>query len=195
MKRIFTGFAPFLTHATNPSWIVAQELAKHFGPDSQALELPVVFQHSFTLLKSILDKEPLFPDQLWLLGLAAQRSEICLERVALNWIETRYPDNQSLQPPLTQPIFEDSLAPSAIILKNHSLIDYTPAERESLNIKVSHSAGTYVCNDLYFRTLTHYQNYQKNIIFVHLPAEETLPLSTQIERLKNWIELVSISAS
>jgi len=186
MYRVFTGFAPFLNHKSNPSWKIAQALAEEFSPNSRAIELPVIFGECFDFLSREISMEKRFPDQLWLLGLASNRNEICLERVALNWVETDYQDEKGQKIPKPKPI--DPLKPEAILLKDHPLIDQ-PRRHEKL--KISHSAGTFVCNELYFRSLSYYQSYQKRIVFVHVLLESVLPLTEQIAILKSWVYEVS----
>lgn len=186
MKRLFTGFRPFLNYQSNPSWEIAQALAYEFSPNSRAIELPVIFGECFDFLKTEISKENHFPDQLWLFGLASNRREMCLERVALNWVETDFPDEKGQR--ILQPRSIDPLKPDAILLKEHPLID---KPRLHKNLKVSHSAGTYVCNDLYFRVLDYYQGYQNRIVFVHVLLENVSPIDEQVEILKSWIYEVS----
>jgi pyroglutamyl-peptidase len=199
INRVFTGFAPFLNHKKNPSWEVAQELARIFAPEAQAIELPVVFGESFEYLNQKLFRRKTFPDQLWLFGLAADRKDICLERVALNWIETDYQDEKGQRVVTPQAI--DNSCPDAILLKNHPLIDAKDAKEQleridntdnrMVRLKVSHSAGTYVCNELYFRTLKAYPQYQNRIVFIHLPPESVMSVADQVELLTQWIKRVS----
>lgn len=183
IKRLFTGFAPFLDHWQNPSLRVAQNLASHFGFGNQAIELPVVFGDSFNVLSRFLKNQETFPDQLWLFGLASNRAEICLERVALNWIETRFPDESGTR--FDKPSFIYDEAPEAIIQKDHPLF---LSRFESDSFKISHSAGTFVCNELYFRTLIEFADFRNQIIFVHVPLESVLPVVEQTQLLVNWIE-------
>jgi pyroglutamyl-peptidase len=136
---------------------------------------------------------------LWLFGLAADRKDICLERVALNWIETDYQDEKGQRVVTPQAI--DGSYPDAILLKNHPLIDAkeqlespdNPDNRgpQFLRLKVSHTAGTYVCNDLYFRTLKAYPQYQNRIVLIHLPPEAMMSVADQVRLLTQWIARVS----
>lgn len=182
LQRILTGFAPFLDHAKNPSWEIAQQLALRLGDGNQAIELPVLFEQSFVHLHNILKKQTQFPNQLWLFGLAANRNAICLERVALNWIETGVPDNSGQERLSPQKI--DPLGPDAILLSQHQLIDKGPLPD---GLQISHTAGTYVCNDLYYRVLSQYKEYRQQIIFVHVPPLTSLTLDQQLQLLLTWM--------
>lgn len=182
LQRVFTGFEPFLDHTINPSWELAQQLASRMGEGSEALQLPVLFEQGFLKLQNILQQKERFPDQLWLFGLASNRSTLCLERVALNWIESIYPDNsgQFFLPPRKI----EHLQPDAILLSQHPLIDGGLLPDK---IKISHSAGTYVCNDLYYRVLNAFSAYRNQIVFVHLPPVSEIALREQVDLMQSWI--------
>ncbi len=155
---LFTGFKPFLGQSVNSSWILAQELALEF-PNSKVLELPVEFRNSFSQLRQYVKTLAEFPEKIFLLGQAQNRPHISIERVALNWAECDSPDEAGCRPEVGQIIKGE---PAAFI-QGH-LRSFSKEK-----IKISHSAGTYVCNELYYRSLHFWRDQQQKIIFIHTP--------------------------
>lgn len=189
-KVLLTGFAPFLGQSINPSAVIAQQLAQENSQQFDFLVLPVVYGQAFEVLKNHISALGNFPSRVILLGQAAGRSQVCLERVALNWTESQHPDEAGKSPGPCEII---PGAPAAYLQKQwpfaNSLVDH--------KVKISHSAGTYVCNELYFQMLHHFQDQQSQICFVHLPLlpeqvtdknpQPSLELLAQIEILKKFI--------
>lgn len=161
MKYLVTGFEPFADHAVNPS---AEFVLSLTLPEFEKIVFPVAYDKVSEMLASIsLERY----DFVFLFGLAADRKDICLERVALNWIESSITDNQGKLP---APQKIDPLADSAII--NTFPIDQWVRELSGKNLqaKISHSAGAYLCNYLYFRVM---QKTPK-ALFIHIPKDIAL---------------------
>ncbi len=97
-KVLITGIEPFDGDAVNPSWQIAQALAgEHIaGAEIVVLELPCVLGVANQQLIAAI--EALQPLAVICLGLAGGRAEISLERVAINLIDARIPDNAGKQP-------------------------------------------------------------------------------------------------
>lgn len=97
-KVLITGIEPFEGDAVNPSWQVAQALAgeRIAGAEIAVLELPCVLGVANQQLIAAI--EALQPLAVICLGLAGGRAEISLERVAINLIDARIPDNAGKQP-------------------------------------------------------------------------------------------------
>lgn len=161
MKYLITGFGPFADHKINPSG----EFIKSFDfPGCDKFLLPVDYQKS---LEFIRDKELRHYDFIFLFGLAAERNEICLERVALNWIESSLPDNngQAPTPQKINPELQEAwINPWPLEVWARHLVE------KHMPVKISHSAGAYLCNFLYFHII------QKNpkALFIHIPKDVDL---------------------
>ncbi|MNJ96815.1 Pyrrolidone-carboxylate peptidase [compost metagenome] len=161
-KILVTGFKPFRNEPINPSEKIVEMLsARH---DVDTLVLPVTFMGSFEVLKKHLEANGPYK-ALMMIGQAAGRKAMSLERVALNWCESRYADEEQYRPDLQKPLV--SGAPSSYIS------DFFPTQwAEDLSkiapTSVSFTAGTYVCNALYFQTL-HYLKNSSPALFVHVP--------------------------
>ncbi len=168
---LLTGFEPFADFEVNPS----AELMKFLGQRGfQTAVLPV----SYSLIDSKISSLNLESyDFIFLFGLAAGRSNISFERVALNWIEGKIKDNSGQKP---FPHLIDTTQPAAFINQlplDQWVIDSTDLD---LNLQVSTDAGAYLCNYLYFQVMKK----NTNCIFIHLPGENDFAkIEKLIERL------------
>jgi pyroglutamyl-peptidase len=164
MKRILvTGFKPFLTEPINPTELLVHELATTPTPGVDTLILPVSYHQAFATLKSHWALNGPY-EALLMLGQAGGRKAIALERVALNWSETKHPDEEGFQFPVG-PVVPH--APSSYISEFFPTT-WKDVLSEIAAVEVSHSAGTYVCNALYFQAL-HELPKNVNILFAHVP--------------------------
>lgn len=170
-KLLLTGFEPFGGIKVNPSADLMTYLAQN---GYQTEILPV----SYSLIDEKLAALNLKGyDFIGLFGLASGRDCVSFERVALNWIEGELKDNSGLAP---TPQMIDQSQPAAIINQLHFQQWFKEFEDLGLNLKISHSAGTYLCNYLYFQVL----KVNKNCVFIHLPEENDFEkLSQMIERM------------
>lgn len=120
-----------------------------------------------------------------MLGLARSRSVVSLERVALNWVDAEIPDNEGEQP-LEQPLVAGS--PAALFGKLPFKLLRQALQNAGIPAEVSHSAGTYVCNAVYYDVL---HTCSVPAGFVHVPPIDKLPLAEQVravEVLLEWAE-------
>lgn len=161
MKILVTGFKPFLGEALNPSEMLAQDLLKYFS-EVQSLILPVEFENAFLKLKEHLQIYQY--SYIILLGQATGRSKISFEKIALNWHQAEHSDEAGYKPNTGEILLGEKLALM-------SLFDVDAAvnklKQEEKPVEVSFSAGTYVCNDLYYRALSEFN--ESKIVFVHVP--------------------------
>lgn len=166
MKQLLlTGFEPFSDIKNNPSETLVndlyQELLHRADIRAQKIILPVDYQKADAVLKEI-DWTKF--DFIFQFGVAAKRSRVSLERVALNWIESQLPDNSGTH--ISEKKIDSSL-PEALF----NPLMLADINRE-LNVKfkdaveVSLSAGAYLCNFVYFKTLTQ----TSRCLFVHIPT-------------------------
>jgi len=162
-RILVTGFQPFLHHSMNVSEMLLQELGRE-RTDIEVLLLPVSFQKSFLEFKRHWDLHGPYRSVV-MLGQAKGREGVSLERVALNWMESKNPDNDGECPPSGR-IFAD--APDSY------LVDFFPsAWKDSLmslgKTEISLTAGAYVCNNLYFKVTHSLRAADVAALFVHLP--------------------------
>lgn len=188
MKILVTGFEPFLGERLNPSEMLANELEQNF-PEVKSLILPVEFARSFEILKKHLDSNSSY-DFLIMIGQASGRSKICFEKIGLNWIQTEHRDEKGVLPAAGR-IAEGG--PLALMTEFPVDEVFTQLKADQFPVEISFSAGTFVCNDLYFRVLQQYPN-QKSV-FIHVPliqaqATEGKPFISYSEGLICFSEII-----
>lgn len=171
-KALITGFEPFDSSSCNPSWLAVEALPEKIGAFSLVrLCLPVSFKTAFAVLEKAVDSHR--PDLVICTGLAARRSHISVERVAINVDDARIPDNDGHQP--VESIIDYS-APNAYFsgLPGRAIVSRITAA--GLPAAVSDTAGTFVCNNVMFRLLHMIANKVPHIMggFIHVPATPQL---------------------
>ncbi len=146
MKVLLTGFDPFAGERINPSFEAVRAISSRIaGAEIVKLELPTVFHESIRILEEAMERER--PDLVICLGQAGGRSDISIERVAINISDASIEDNRGNKP-IDQPIFEDgdgayfSKLPIKAMVKEIRSI--------GLPASISNTAGTYVCNHIMY---------------------------------------------
>lgn len=162
MKILVSGFKPFLNEKINPSEMLVSRLSSQFA-DIKTVVLPVEFEKAFLALQTEIEKKS--PDFVIMLGQASGRSKICFEKVALNWNQTENTDESAFKPAVGEIISGQPLA-----LMSRFPIDrvYLNLKQTGLPVELSFSAGTFVCNNLYYKVLKNYP--QIPAVFVHVPC-------------------------
>lgn len=147
---LVTGFEPFGGHADNPSWEAASAVhGETIGPARLvARRLPCVIADVGAALASALDETD--PSLVLCLGLAAGRADVSVERVAINVVDARIPDNAGCQP-IDEPVIAGGPAAYFSTLPIKALVR---ALREGgIPASVSQTAGTYACNAVFYHLL------------------------------------------
>ena len=95
MTVLVSGFEPFGGDETNPSWETADALARGghelVGDDVVAVRLPVTFDGAWPVLEAAIRAHE--PSVIVALGLAGGSRAVRLERVAIDVVDARIPDN------------------------------------------------------------------------------------------------------
>jgi pyroglutamyl-peptidase len=163
---LLTGFEPFKGAAINPAWEAVRALDGWNGPGFQvaARLLPCVFgRANIALLEAV---EAVHPDIVIAVGQAGGRSEISLERVAINVDDALFADNAGAQPVDTAivangPAAYFSTLPIKAIVRALRLRGF-PAG-------VSQTAGTFVCNHVFYGLMHHAAGSSLKAGFIHVP--------------------------
>ena len=163
MARILlTGFEPFHSSKLNPS----QEVIRRIDhPALVAKEvLPVVFGESARRLIELINEHA--PDVVISLGQAEGRTQIMLERVAINLDDARISDNAG-NSPQESPIVTDGPTAYFATLPIGRIVNRL--KEADIPAAISLSAGTFVCNHIFY-AMQHYC-FGKGIEsgFIHLP--------------------------
>jgi len=164
MKILVSGFEPFDGDKVNPSaellnWLLTRELPFELV----TVVLPVTFDGAFKALKQTI--ELVKPNVVVATGLAKNRSEITVERLGINWVDARIPDNAGITLS-AQKIVNNG--PDGIFSRL-PLMEMIEASRAvGVPAKLSTSAGEYVCNHVLYLLLHEFP--QLSAGFIHLPS-------------------------
>jgi len=191
---LLTGFEPFGDNAANPSEHIALTLDGEVidGCVVKGMVLPVVFGEAARILLDAVQVNR--PKAVICLGLAENRSTISVERLAVNLADARIPDNAGNQPE-EEVIVTDGPAACWSTLPVKSLASALAAKH--LPVEISMSAGTYVCNELFYRLLqAQADRPDMPAGFIHLPPPEKLGddgLTTLTDAVRVILESVCAS--
>ena len=164
-KLLITGFEPFGGEAINPSWDAVERLdAEIGGYYLTKLRIPVVFGEA---AKFVLNTaRELAPDVIICVGQAGGRGAITLELVGINLRNASIPDNLGNKP-CDERIVEDGSDAYFSTLPVRKIAEAINAS--GVPSQVSYSAGAYVCNDVLYTLLAHYNGSETKVGFIHVP--------------------------
>ena len=168
MTILITAFEPFQQETINATMEALSLL-----PDSVCghtlikRTIPVVFGKAVEAVTALVDD--LRPETVICLGQASGRAEVTPERVAINVMDARIPDNAGEQP-ADAPIREDGPAAYFSTLPVKAMVQ--AMKEAGVPASLSNTAGTFVCNDLMYGLLDHLARTGRNIPagFIHIPA-------------------------
>jgi pyroglutamyl-peptidase len=196
MKTLITGFEPYWDYPENSSWVVAKEVAARgvAGVEIACELMPVSYERVAGALREAVSKH--HPDVVIMLGQSGGSDKVKLERVALNMMDSKLPDNDGFTPD-EEPINYD--APVALFTNMPIKSLCATVEEQGIPVKISNSCGLYVCNRLYYEALMICKEQpQMQAIFVHLPfynghpsakhGKPTMPLSQMVRAIEIIIE-------
>ena len=177
MKRILlTGFVPFREYKINSSWSLVDSF-KNTTSDFECikLRLPVEFKAVSNLVPEILKQYQ--PDIILAFGQCIGDS-IRIERVALNLDDARTADNSGYTP-IDELIHADGK--NAYFSSLPIKVIQQAVAAKNIPVVISNSAGTYVCNHLFYELLYWCDKLSLpiKIGFVHLPRLPEQVIGTQ----------------
>lgn len=190
---LITGIEPFDGETLNPSWEAVRRLdgTQVAGATLVARQLPCVIGKVVGVLRQAIAETR--PDVVICLGQAGGRSDISVERVAINVVDARIPDNEGRQP-IDEPVVEGAPAAYFSTLPIKAIVRDLRAA--GVPASVSSTAGTYNCNTIFYG-LAHYIATEQPALrggFVHVPylpemaarhpGQPSLALDTLIEGVK-----------
>ena len=172
MKILMTGFDPFGGEPVNPAWEAVSRVTAPEGVELTVMQVPTVFEEAGVLVKKAM--EELRPDYVVSVGQAAGRAAITPERVAINVMDARIPDNALFQP-VDEPIEKEGPAAYFSTLPIKAIRD--ALNEAGVPSAVSDTAGTFVCNSLMYHILHKARELPPmRAGFVHIPCiPEQLP--------------------
>jgi pyroglutamyl-peptidase len=184
---LLTGFEPFGGEVINPSWEVARVLSGETIGSCRvvSVQLPCVFAQAPQALQVALACHA--PQAVVCLGQAEGRSDITPERVAINLMQARIPDNAGAQPQ-EMPVVSDG--PTAYF-SGLPLANIVERLREmNIPVSISNTAGTFVCNQVFYWLQHTWAREGRRSGFVHLPClpEQAARMSTSSPCLSLTLE-------
>lgn len=195
LRIALMGFEPFEHDTVNPSWEVARALAGGWceGATVHAVQLPCVFGRAIARMDEALTE--LRPQLVLAMGLAGGRSDISLERVAINLDDARIADNAGQQPIDTSVVYG---APAAYFSTLPIKAIVRDLRKAGLPGAVSNTAGSFVCNHVFYalmhRLASQPAGSQTRGGFIHLPylpeqaarfpGAPSMALATQVQALQ-----------
>ncbi len=164
-KLLITGFDPFNGHSLNPSWAAVEQLPQTVGDYILCkLNIPTLYETAASL---VLEKAAQFqPDVILCIGLANGRDAVTPERIAVNIRDARISDNAGRHC-AGERIAADGPAAYFATVPVEAMAN--AIRDRSIPAAVSNTAGTYVCNDVFYTLLHRFQGTATRVGFVHVP--------------------------
>ena len=152
-KILITYFESFNDRKIN----ISKEVVTKIGKEYDIVEVPVSFARSFQKIENIIKEY----DYVILTGEAITRKEVTIEYVALNLKHANIKDNDG------KVIINEKIGNKEAYISNVDIIKLT----ETTEAKLSLSAGSFVCNYLYYKTLEKINNEKLDTkcVFIHFP--------------------------
>lgn len=166
MTLLLTGFAPFGGETLNPSWEAVRRLDGERLGDLPvvAAQLPTEFGAALRVLDELLERHR--PTLVVAVGQAGGRAELSLERIAINVDDARIPDNAGRQP-IDEPVVAGGPAAYFSTLPIKAM---TRVLRDAgIPAAVSQTAGTFVCNHVFYGLQHRLQGSGVRGGFIHIP--------------------------
>ncbi len=177
---LLTGYSPYRDAAYNPTGVLARRFdgRRIGGFRIRGVQIPVAVEAAGPKLRGLIRRER--PNAVLSLGVAPGRSAVSVERVALNVLDFRIPDNQG-QKYRDRPIREGGPAAYFSTLPVRPILAALKEAR--IPAEVSNTAGTYLCNFAMYTVLDEVaQNGGRAPTgFIHVPQvpEESLDRPSQ----------------
>ena len=164
-KLLITGFDPFGGEMINPSWEAVSRLPDEIGGYVLTKKrIPVVFGEA---ADAVLEAaSAVSADVILCIGQAGGRSAITPELVAINHRHASITDNKG-NSPSDEKIDAKGAAAYFSTVPVRRIADAIAAS--GVSSQVSYSAGAYVCNDVLYTLLKHYDGSNVKVGFIHIP--------------------------
>ncbi|MDK2383570.1 MAG: pyroglutamyl-peptidase I [Candidatus Korarchaeota archaeon] len=196
---LLTGFESGDDVPSNPTSELVEQLVRN---EVVGEVLPVSFRRAGERLEKLIRE--LRPEAVLNLGLAPERPVIRVERIAINLIDARIPDNDGEQP-VDVPIDPDGPPCYFSTLPTREIVG--ALRGEGIPAFLSYSAGTYLCNYVMYKTLRTLDIVGLRVPagFIHIPYSSemaskmdkpvpSLPLSTIKRAIQIALDVITSSS-
>ena len=191
-KVLLTGFEPFGTAASNPSGEIVKQIS---GDNIVTAILPVAYAQSAEALLGLIEHHK--PDVVICLGQAEGRTQITPERIAINLDDARLADNEGVTR-IDEPILVDGPVAYVSTLPIKEFV--TVINAAGVPAAVSLSAGTFLCNHIFYVAQDALRGTKVRSGFVHVPLMDeqagefpglpTMPLDQMIKAVRTMLEVL-----
>lgn len=176
---LVTGFEPFGGMTVNPTQQLVSSLPRTSlpGVTLETAVLPVAYDECATVVRDLLDRHR--PDAVIACGLAAGRTAVTPERIAVNVKDTAsdqaIADNAGRRPS-DEPIAPDGPDGLFATLPVRAIV--TALQAAGVPAAISNTAGTYICNNTMYAILDHLRRSGRAVPagFIHFPASTEMAL-------------------
>ena len=192
-KVLLTGFEPFGNATSNPSGEIVKQIS---GDSIVTAILPVAYTQSADRLLSLIEQHK--PDVVICLGQAEGRTAITPERVAINLDDARLADNEGVLRNDVK-ILDDGPDAYFSTLPVNELVAAIKAQ--GIPAAVSLSAGTFLCNHVFYVAQNKFAGSDVRSGFVHVPLMDsqaaefpglpTMPLDQMVTAVRAMLEVVA----
>ena len=191
-KVLLTGFEPFGTATSNPSGEIVKQIS---GDNIVTAILPVAYAQSAEALLGLIEHHK--PDVVICLGQAEGRTQITPERIAINLDDARLADNEGVTR-IDEPILVDGPVAYVSTLPIKEFV--TVINAAGVPAAVSLSAGTFLCNHIFYVAQDALRGTKVRSGFVHVPLMDeqagefpglpTMPLDQMIKAVRTMLEVL-----
>ena len=169
MKILITGFEAYGKRKKNATAEVIHQLSAQNIEVSGELyleTLPVVHVEAADKLSNLLQKHS--PDIVICLGEAGGRSAISLEKIAINYLDYRMPDNAGN---IITDRYISKEGPDAYFTALPVVSICKRLISSGIPAEVSFTAGAYLCNEVFYHLMNWADTQEKKVIagFIHTP--------------------------
>lgn len=163
---LVTGFEPFAGDSVNPSQLLVERLDGLTLGESRVktVVLPVSATRAPAALAAAIERHR--PNVVVAFGLAGGRSSISLERVGINVLDSRIPDNDGVQA-IDEPVVHGGPAAHLATLPLRAIL--AAWQEAQIPAELSNSAGTFICNQILYTALALGAAHGHSAGFIHLP--------------------------
>lgn len=190
---LITGFDPFGGERINPSWEAVKLLPDQIGNwKLLKMEIPTIFGTAAEQVIAV--AEEAHADAVISVGQAGGRSAVTPEVIGINLREARIPDNAGNRH-TNVPVVPEGPAAYFSTVPVREMVNAIASA--GIPAALSFSAGAFVCNDVLYRVLHHFDGTSTRAGFIHVPylpqqAKENQP-SMPLEQIVQALTL-AISA-
>lgn len=194
MKILISGFDPFGGETINPSIEAVKRLPDNINDiEVIKLEIPTVIGKSIDALTQAVHKYK--PDVVLCVGQAGGRSDITVERIAINMNDCRIKDNEGNQPIDEKIVCE---GPDAYFLTLPIKSIVSNLQIHGIPASISNTAGTFICNHVAYGMAhlakTEYTNMRTGFIHIPFLPDQTINKSNMPSMsLENIIEALEVA--